>query len=892
EWNRTDAAYPADACIHTLFEAQAARTPDAIAATHGTESVTYAELNARANQLARHLVRLGVEREARVGIGLARGIEMLVSMLAVLKAGGAYVPLDAAYPADRLAFTLRDARVGVLLTQESLRGVLPVRDGVRVVSVDAAECAKEIAREGAENLEIAVSPRGLGYLIYTSGSTGVPKGVAIEHESAVVLLSWAKEVHTAEELGGMLACTSICFDLSVYQLFVPLSLGGRVIIVDNALALPSAPAAGEVRLLNTVPSAAAALLKVNGIPAGVTTVNLAGEPLRTELVDALYARGVRRVYDLYGPSEDTTYSTFTLRRAGARATIGRPIANTRAYVLDGRMQPVPAGVPGELYLAGRGLARGYLGRPALTAERFIPDPFGADAGGRMYRTGDRVRWTAQGTLEYLGRFDHQVKIRGFRIELGEIDTTLRRHRAVRDCVVVVREDAPGDRRLVAYVAGDADADTLRAHLRQSVPEYMVPSAWVMMEALPLTPNGKLDRRALPPPDLAAAVDAYVAPRTPVEEVLAGIWAQLLGVERVGVHDDFFQLGGHSLLATRLVWRMGEVFGTEVPVRAVLEAPTVARLAERVEAARGAGAARLAPIARAERTEALPLSFAQEGLWFLDQLQPGSAFYNVPEPLRLSGALDVPALERALGEIVRRHEVLRTSLQGRDGGAVQVIAPFAGFSLPVEDLSSLDADAIQAEAERRTADEAARAFDLAAGPLFRAVLLRLAADEHVLLLTLHHAVTDGWSTGVLHRELGALYAAFAEGRESPLAEPAVQYADYAVWQRARLRGEALERELAWWKERLAGAPALLELPTDHPRPAVQTFRGADEAVVLDADLLAPLQALARAEGATLYMVLLAAFQVLLSKYSGSEDVVVGTPVAGRTRPEVEELIGFF
>ncbi|HYR09198.1 MAG TPA: amino acid adenylation domain-containing protein, partial [Longimicrobium sp.] len=571
--------------------------------------------------------------------------------------------------------------------------------------------------------------------------------------------------------------------------------------------------------------------------------------------------------------------------------IGRPLANTRLYVLDAAGEPAPVGVPGELYIGGVQLARGYLGRAAMTAERFIPDTFG-EAGGRLYRTGDRVRWTADGTLAYEGRLDAQVKIRGYRIELGEVDATLRRHAAVRDCAVVAREDAPGDRRLVAYVVGDADAESLRAHLRRSLPEYMVPVSFVAMDVLPLNANGKLDRRALPAPDFAGMADAYVAPRTPAEEVLAGIWAEMLRLERVGIHDNFFDVGGHSLLATRLMSRVGDVFGAAMSVRALFEAPTVAELAERVEAARTADAPRLAPVVRVERTEAMPLSFAQERLWFLDQLQQGSAFYNVPATLRLSGVLDAAALERALGEVVRRHEVLRSTLRERSGAAVQVIAPFSGFVLPVEDLSSLDADERQLEAVRRAADEAVRPFDLAAGPLFRAALLRLADDEHVLLLTLHHAVTDGWSMGVLYREIAALYEAFADGRESPLGELPVQYADYAAWQREQLSGEALDRELAWWKSRLAGAPALLELPTDHPRPAVQSYRGANEPVELGADLLAPLQALARAEGATMYMVLLAAFQVLLGRYAGSEDVVVGSPIAGRTRPEVEELIGFF
>ncbi|HEX8245289.1 MAG TPA: amino acid adenylation domain-containing protein, partial [Longimicrobium sp.] len=586
EWNRTEAEYPAELCIHQLFEAQAARTPAAVAVVVEEAELTYGELNERANRLAHHLVRLGVGRESRVGVCLERGIEMIVSLLAVLKAGGAYVPLDPAYPAERLAFTLTDSGMVALLTQESLRSTLPVAHGMTVVSVDGA--AAEIARESAEPIESGATPQSLAYLIYTSGSTGVPKGVAIEHQSAVALLSWAAAVYTAEELSAVLAATSICFDLSVFEIFLPLSLGGRVIVVENALALPQSAAADQVRLVNTVPSAMAALLKSDGIPPGVRTVNLAGEPLRAELVDALYARGgIERVYDLYGPSEDTTYSTWTLRRAGGPTTIGRPISNSRAYVLGAALRPLPVGVPGELYLGGRGLARGYLGRPGLTAERFVPDPFSGEPGARLYRTGDRARWRADGTLEYLGRLDHQVKVRGFRIELGEVEAALRRNPGVTDCVVLAREDAPGDRRLVAYVVGGVETDALRAQLRQSLPEHMVPSAFVSLDHLPLTPNGKLDRKALPAPELASAEETYVAPRTPVEEVLAGIWAEVLERERVGAVENFFELGGHSLLATRVVARVREVFGVELTVRALFDSLTVAELAEAVEALRRA-----------------------------------------------------------------------------------------------------------------------------------------------------------------------------------------------------------------------------------------------------------------------------------------------------------------
>ncbi|HEU4556927.1 MAG TPA: amino acid adenylation domain-containing protein, partial [Longimicrobium sp.] len=602
----------------------------------------------------------------------------------------------------------------------------------------------------------------------------------------------------------------------------------------------------------------------------------------------------------YGPSETHVVTALALEGDPAGwpllPGIGGPIANTRCYVLDARLRPVPIGIPGELYLGGDSLARGYLGRPALTAERFSPDPFASVPGARVYRTGDRVRWLADGGIEFLGRTDEQVKIRGFRIEPGEVEAVLSAHEAVREAVVVVREDAPGDRRLVAYVvAGEPAAVTpaeLRAHLKGRLPEYMVPSAVVVVDSLPLTPSGKVARQALPAPEYAAAETGHVAPRTLTEEVLAGIWAEVLRLKQVGVEENFFALGGHSLLATRVVSRIREVFAIELPLRALFEGPTVAELAVRVEEIRRAGLPVLPPVVPVERARALPLSFAQERLWFIDRMEPGSTVYNMPMALRLGGALDQAALERSLSEIVRRHETLRTTFAEVDGSPVQVIAPFGGFAVPVEDLSALSEPDREAAVGRRAGEEAARPFDLSAGPLFHAALLRLGEEDHVLLLSMHHVVSDGWSLGVLFRELSALYAAYREGGESPLAELAVQYADYAVWQREQLAGEALDRQLSYWRERLADAPALLELPTDHPRPPVQTHRGATVPVELSPELLERLQRLGRSEGTTLYMTLLGAFQVLLGKYAGSEDVVVGSPIAGRTRAEVEALIGFF
>ncbi|HEU4556950.1 MAG TPA: amino acid adenylation domain-containing protein, partial [Longimicrobium sp.] len=793
-WNATGAADPPEACVHELFEAQVARTPDAVAVIHERAHLTYAELNRRTNRLARHLVRLGAGPEARVGVCLERGLELVVSLLAVLKTGAAYLPLDPAYPAERLAYMLADAGAAVLVTQEKLRTLLEAPPRAAVASVDGAAAA-EIGREDGDDPEVAVAPRNLAYLIYTSGSTGVPKGVAIEHGNAVALLAWAWSVYSREELSGVLASTSVCFDLSVFELFVPLTRGGCAIVVENALALPASAAAGAVRLVNTVPSAIAALLEPGGLPAGVRTVCLAGEPLRQEVAEALYARGVERVYDLYGPSEDTTYSTCGLREAGGEPHIGRPIAHTRCYVLDGARRPMPVGVPGELYIGGRGVARGYLGRPWLSAERFVPDPFSSGPGQRMYRTGDRVRWKSDGTLEYLGRLDHQVKIRGFRVEPGEIEVVLRRHPGVDDCAVVVHDDASGDRRLVAYLVGTAGTDEARAHLGETLPEYMVPPAYVRLERLPLTPNGKLDRKALPAP----AGDAYArrdfqAPEGDTEEALAKIWSEVLGLERVGRWDHFFQLGGHSLLAVQVVSRVRQVLGVELALGAVFDHPVLATLAGHVlglEPARfppetlavqsasiERAAPALSPIEPVERSGPLPLSFAQARLWFMDRMEGASAAYHISTGLRLSGALDRAALARALDGMVRRHEALRTTFAEVDGEPVQRIAPVEASRFHLVDHDLGNSDGAGEELRRIVAEEREAPFSLERGPLVRGRLVRMGPDEHVLLVTMHHIVSDGWSMGVWTTELGALYGAYRRGEPDPLPPLELQYADYA------------------------------------------------------------------------------------------------------------------
>ncbi len=890
-WNATDQPFHGDICLHERFAAQVARTPGAVALVAGEERIIYADLDARANRLARRLRRLGVGPESRVGVALERTPRLIVALLAVLKAGGAYVPLDPAYPRERLGFLLDDAQEGqrapVLLTERNVIDRLPSFSGT-ILCLDEEDLSEENPRE----LETRAVAANLAYLIYTSGSTGRPKGVAITHRSAAALLDWAAGVFTAAELAGVLAATSITFDLSVFELFLPLTTGGMVILAADALELPHLAAKSEVTLVNTVPSAMAALVRAGGVPAGVRTVNLAGEALKRSLVEEIYALpGVERVFNLYGPSEDTTYSTWAQvpRDRATEPTIGVPVANTQAHIVDRGLGLLPVGVPGELCLGGAGLARGYLNRPELTAEKFIPDPFAPE--GRIYRTGDLVRRRMDGELEFLGRIDHQVKVRGFRIELGEVEAALLAHPEVVETVVVA-----ADQRLVAYLSPAVPAD-VKERLRARLPEHMVPAVFVGLPALPRTPNGKVDRKALPAPDPGSVLPASQrTPGTPLEELVAEIWCDVLHLERVGPDDDFFALGGHSLLATQVVSRLREVCGVEIPLRRLFEAPTVAGIAARVEAARQdlsqAPFAAAPPIVSAPRDRDLPASFAQERLWFLERLGVGGASYLLPNELRLHGRLNVEALFRAQNEVVRRHEVLRTSFALAGDLVVQVIAPVFHLALPVIDLTALPAAVRGREAEAVARREARRPFDLARLPLLRATLIRREPEEHSLLLTLHHIVSDGWSTGVMIREIAALYAAFTAGRPSPLAELAVQYADFAVWQRGWLQGDALAAQISWWRARLAEAPAVLELPTDRPRPAVMSTRGARRALRLPAGLAADLAALARRSGATPFMVVLAAFQALLCRSTGLRDVPVGSPIAGRSRLETEPLIGLF
>ncbi|HEX6749442.1 MAG TPA: amino acid adenylation domain-containing protein [Longimicrobium sp.] len=929
-FNATDRPEFISTSVVEMVAARAARAPDVAALEFGGETLTYAETESRANRLAHRLIGLGVRADARVAICLERSLEMPIAVLAVLKAGGAYVAVDPNYPADRVAYMLEDSRASVVITTSDVAARLPSVAGTTVVRLDAE--ADAISRESSASPSISIDPGQLGYVLYTSGSTGKPKGAALPHRALANMVRWQIDRWGDDAPARTLQFASLSFDVSFQEIFSTWAAGGTLVLIDDETRRDAERLIAHLRDERIerlfLPFAALQnLAETAGDSAHLPhlrEVITAGEALRStpQLRAFFRANPQAALENQYGPSETHVVSAHVVAGdAGdwpALPPIGAPIANTRLYVLDARMEPVPLGVPGELFAGGDCLARGYLGRPALTAEKFVPDPFSALPGARLYRTGDRVRWMCESArvrecesdssrdettfapshsrtfaLEYVGRTDFQVKIRGFRVEPGEVEAVLGTHSSVKQAAVAARGEG-AERRLVGYVVPvDGAAPThaeLRTHVAAHLPEYMVPAAWVVLERMPLTPSGKVDRRSLPEPDPAALAAGKVPPRTPAEEVIAAVWERVLGVY-AGVHDDFFALGGHSLRATQVIARIREAFGIDLPLRALFEAPTVAGLAERAVAARAGEEHRVPPLVPAGRGRTIPLSFAQQRFWFLETLGAAPAAYNVPVVLRLRGELDADALRRALDGVVARHEALRTVFPTGDGGPVQEILPALSIPLPVVDLSSFDEVEREARAKAISDDESRAPFDLAAGPLLRARLLRLAGDEHLLLLTLHHVVVDAWSLGVLYRELSALYAGEIEGRDAGLPPLPVQYADYAVWQRERLDGPALEREMAYWRGALDGA-ATLALPTDRPHPAVQSFRGATHAFSLPRATWEAATALARRSGATPFMVLLAAFDAVLHRWSGTDDVVVGSPVAGRTPEQTEPLIGVF
>ncbi|MBW4678524.1 MAG: amino acid adenylation domain-containing protein [Microcoleus vaginatus WJT46-NPBG5] len=893
-WNENEADYPNETCIHHLFENQVQQTPDAVALVFEGKQLTYQELNAKANQLAHYLRSLGVGAEVLVGICVERSLEMVIGLLGILKAGGAYVPLDPAYPSERLAFMLEDSGVSVLLTQSHLVQSLP-KHQADVVCLDTGW---EVLAQGCqENPVSGVTAENLAYVIYTSGSTGKPKGVLLEHRGLCNLATAQQKLFDVRSDSRVLQFASFSFDASVSEIFMTLLAGATLVLGTRDSLLPG-PALIELcknQAITTVtlPPSVLAVLPVEEF-ATLQTIIVAGEASSADLA-ARWIPG-RQFFNAYGPTETTVCATVAeCFDSEKKPPIGRPIANTQVYLLDAQMQPIPIGVPGELHIGGAGLSRGYLNRPELTAEKFIANPFSQDSNSRLYKTGDLARYLPDGTIEYLGRIDNQVKIRGFRIELGEIEADLSQHPDVEEAVVIAREDEPGEQRLVAYLVGNEalKASELRSVLKEKLPEYMVPAAFVFLPSIPLTSNGKVDRRALPVPDSSRRelTSTFISPRNPIEEVISGIWAEVLHVDRVGIHDNFFELGGHSLLATQVISRLREALQIELPLRYLFESPTVAGLSERINAGNlsetGIQAPPLLPISR---TKEVPLSFAQQRLWFLDQLDPGTPAYNISAAVHLKGELNVPALEKSFHEIINRHEVLRTSFATANGQPVQIIHPNFDFTLSILDLTERQNST--SKLQNFILEEAQQPFDLTRLPLLRVKLLKLETKEWVVVLTMHHIVSDGWSMGVFVQELATLYKVFCAGNPSPVPVLPIQYADYALWQRQWLQGDVLEAKLSYWKQQLGTSLPVLKFPTVQTQTEVSTFRGASYSFQLSANLSKEIHQVSRLENVTLFMTLLAAFQTFLYRYTNQDDLVVGTDLANRTQVETESLIGFF
>ncbi|MEH2375501.1 amino acid adenylation domain-containing protein [Nostoc sp.] len=1225
ECNNTQVDYSSDKCIHQLFEEQVELTPDAVAVVFEGQQLTYQHLNTRANQLAHYLRSLGVAADVLVGLCVERSLEMVVGLLGILKAGGAYVPLDPEYPQDRLSFMLEDAQVGVLLTQQQLVESLPEHQA-RIVCLDSHW--EKIAQNGESNLENSATADNLAYVIYTSGSTGKPKGVLVNHNNVTRLFAATNSWYNFNSQDVWTLFHSYAFDFSVWEIWGALLYGGRLVVVPYLVTRSPESfyellCTEKVTILNQTPSAFRQLIQAEIAIATASDLSLrlvifGGEALEIRSLQPWFeSHGdqMPQLVNMYGITETTVHVTYRpLSKAdlnGTASVIGRPIPDLDVYVLDEYKQPVPIGVPGEMYVGGAGVARGYLNRVELTQQRFISNPFSNNPQAQLYKTGDKARYLPNGELEYFGRIDNQVKIRGFRIELGEIEAALTQHLAVGETVVIVREDEPDNKRLVAYIVPDqkyafpilqllrfqnksllnegslyklpngmmiahlnksetefvykelweeqaylkhgitinegdcifdvganiglftlfvgqickdvsiyafepippvfdllrinaenyglnvklfniglsnetkndtftyypqlsvisgrfADADQehetvksfllnqhnivaneteissqaidellaerlqsqqftcqlrtisdvirehgveridflkidvekseqdvlsgiqqedwqkiqqivvevhningrleeiatllkkhgydltieqdtlledtvlyniyarrpsinqylleelgsrlvsdsvkptwnnvsllvseLRSFLQKKLPEYMIPSAFVLLESLPLTSNGKVDRRALPKPDLnSTLLEKYVAPRTPIEEILAQIWAQVLKVEQVGIYDNFFELGGHSLLATQLLSRIRNIFKLELPLHSLFAAATVAEFTQEIKKLQQQNLKLSAPPILPRVSDAqLPLSFAQQRLWFLDKLQPNSAFYNVPIALRLVGTLNQTALQQSLQEIIHRHEALRTNFITVDGQATQVIQTQTNWTVSVVDLNHLPTLVLsevevteQEDALRQLAkQQAVQSFDLATEPLVRATLIVLSQTEYALLMCMHHIVFDGWSVGVFLQELAELYNAHSQGQSPSLTPLPIQYADFAIWQREWLQGDVLQTQLSYWQQQLKDAPALLSLPTDRPRPALQTFAGAYQQFALSVELTDKLVKLSQEQGCTLFMTLLAAYDTLLYRYTGQEDILVGSPIASRDRSEIEGLIGFF
>ncbi|MBY0273555.1 MAG: amino acid adenylation domain-containing protein, partial [Alphaproteobacteria bacterium] len=914
EWNKTKVNYAEEGqTVISLFEQQAEKTPEAIALMYEGKQLSYRALNVRANQLARYLQDLGVGPESLVGICLERSLDLIVSILAVHKAGGAYLPLESTYPEERLQYILDDTKTPIILADRKTYDELPTTLAQVICLENIEDYLKTLS---SANVDYVFSPCNLAYVIYTSGSTGQPKGVMLSHGNLSHYIKYTQRAYSLAR-GTTILHSSFAFDMSITSIFLPLIEGNSIHILPEDSSVDSLGGVlrehnNNLSFIKVTPTHLKVLksqLSLEHIHGQKSGLIIGGENLLKEDIKPwLNAKEGIPIFNEYGPTETTVgCCVFKVKSdyesSSDSVPIGRPIDNTQLYILDQDLNPLPIGVTGELYIGGVGLARGYLNRPDLTAERFIPAPFSEEGGARLYRTGDLARYLPDGNIEYVGRVDHQVKIRGYRIELGEIESVLRRYHSIEDVVVIVQED--GDNKyLIAYLVNSEKAslpeeqgqyiDEARSYLKERLPDYMVPSYFMVLPELPLSSNGKIDRKALPALDKEQRQvgQTYEAPSNETEKKLADIWSTLLQVETIGVHDNFFALGGHSLLGIQLMSRIRQAFSKNITLKNLFENPTVAGLAK-VLGGKEEKTRTAPPITPSGEIKDIPLSFAQQRLWFIDQLLPNSNLYNVPIALRLRGKLNIEALEKAFSSLVERHEILRTHFTASDDGqAYQVIEEAHEIRLIKEDFSHIH-DVEQERCLKEEAEkEASQPFDLSQGPLLRVRVLHLGKEDYALLITLHHIVIDAWSLGIFFRELGGYYESYTDGKALSIERLPIQYKDFAVWQRNWLQGEELEKQLHYWQNRLEGAPDQIKLPTDRPRPKEMSYRGGLYRGKIEGSVVKRLRALAQEKNCSLFMVLLAAFQVLLHRYSGQDDIVVGSPVANRHYKEIEGLIGFF
>ena len=910
QWNETARLYDTHLSIVDMFERVTQATGQATAVVFEDEAITYDELNSRANKLAWYLMSTGVVAEQKVGLMMSRSIQMVVSVLGILKAGAAYLPLDSSYPPQRVNYMVEDAAIALILTDSRFEAVLEATP-TQILNLD--ELCNDISAYSGVNPGVEIAADNLAYVIYTSGSTGIPKGVMGLQKATMNRLNWMWEQFAFQADERCCQKTALGFVDSVGEVFGGLLRGVVTVLIAEEVVRDTQKFAQEitrqeVTRLVMVPSQIRAMIEM-GKGVGKTLENLrvcvsSGEVLNEELSRRIKeVMGKTTLLNLYGSTEvgaDATWHEIKEARGKKAVAIGTGIANTEVYVLDARMEIVPIGVAGELYIGGDGLARGYLNRPELTAEKFMPNPYGKEAGQRMYRTGDICRWNADGKIDYIARSDFQVKVRGYRIELGEIEAVLEKEARVKQAVVVLKQDA-ADKRLIAYVvmqeAVEVSGHELRSYLKSKLPDYMLPSLIVMLDHLPLNSSGKIDRSALALAPLSrdASPLLYQQPRSPIEELLEAIWCDVLAVTSVGVTENFFDIGGHSLLATQVMSRISSSVGADIPLRKIFEGPTIEDLASRVaQELRKADRIDAPQITKLPRAEgmSLPLSFAQQRLWFIDQLLPDSGAYNISSAFRLSGSLNAHALELSFNRILLRHEVLRTRFLQLDGHPVQIIDPVLSIKLALIDLQPLSDHQQQLALKLAASQVASNGFDLSAGPLIRVCLVRCSLHEHVLLLTLHHIVTDGWSTSILMSELNHFYHGYLSGEPLPLQELDIQYADYAAWQRDWLKGDILHLQLQYWRQQLLGMQTVLEIPTDRLRPPTHSLRRSWQSMSIPLETSSSFISHTSAQAATLYMSMLAAFAVVLWRNTGLTDISIGSPVANRKRGDLEKLIGCF